>query len=141
MIENKTVVHIVDDDLSIGKALGRLLKSTGYQYDKFTSAEDFLQRADKNATGCLILDIKLPGMDGLELQQELKKQQCNIPIIFITGHGDKLLRDIVMKTGAYGYLEKPFDEKHLINLVKNAKSKCTGIVPDDSQLHSIHGDK
>ena len=113
------IVHIVDDDLSIGKALGRLLKSIGYEHEYFTSAEAYLKNTSKKDAHCLILDIKLPGMSGMELQQELKKRKINIPIIFITGHGDKELEESVIKSGAYGYLEKPFDEKLLLDLIKS----------------------
>lgn len=115
-----TIVHIVDDDLSIGKALGRLLKSIGFKHEYFTSAEEYLKNTRKKDAHCLILDIKLPGMSGMELQQELKKRKSNVPIIFITGHGDKALEESVIKSGAYGYLEKPFDEKLLVNLIKSA---------------------
>lgn len=112
------MVYVVDDDLSIGKALARLLKSWDYRCEVFISAEDFLQAVDVNEVECLILDIMLPGMDGLELQRELKKRGCNIPIIFITGHGDKELETQVMDAGAYGYLNKPFDEQLLIAMIK-----------------------
>ncbi len=117
MSEIKPVIYIVDDEPSIGRALGRLLKSQGYRSKIFTSAEDFLKAADIAEIGSLILDIKLSGMGGLELQQELIKKGHNIPIIFITGHGDKELERKVMYTGALGYLEKPFDEKLLLNML------------------------
>ncbi|MCK4839414.1 MAG: response regulator [Desulfobulbaceae bacterium] len=112
------IVHIVDDDLSIGKALGRLLKSIDFKYEYFASAEEYLKNTNKEKAHCLILDIKLPGMSGMELQQELKKRMINIPIVFITGHGDAELEETVMNAGAFGYLEKPFDEKVLVNLIK-----------------------
>ena len=120
MTDSKPIIYVVDDDLSIGKALARLLKSWDYSCEIFTSAEDFLQTVDVSEVECLILDIMLPGMDGLELQQELKKRECSIPIIFITGHGDKELETQVMDTGACGYLNKPFDEQLLRNMIKTA---------------------
>jgi len=113
--ENKPNIFIVDDDPSIGKALARLLRSLGYNSKTFASAETFLAGADMRENDCLILDIMLPGMDGLELQQELKKRECNIPIIFITGHGEKQLEKETMTAGAHGYLNKPFDEMVLTN--------------------------
>ena len=119
MTNSKPVVYVVDDDLSIGKALGRLLKSWNYSCEVFISAENFLA-VDVNEAGCLILDIMLPGMDGLELQHELKKRSCNIPIIFITGHGDKELEEQVMESGAFAYLNKPFDEQLLMDMIKKA---------------------
>lgn len=117
MKNEKPNVFIVDDEPSVGKAIGRLLKSMGYKYKCYTSAEAFLEGADMEQVDCLILDIMLPGMDGLELQQELKKRECSIPIIFITGHGEKQLEREVMNAGALGYLNKPFDEQVLINLI------------------------
>ena len=114
------MVYVVDDDLSIGKALARLLKSWNYSCEVFSSAEDFLQAVDVNEVGCLILDIMLPGMDGLQLQQKLKQRESNISIIFITGHGDKELEREVMDAGAYDYLDKPFDEQLLINTIDTA---------------------
>jgi len=120
MLERKSNVYIVDDDPSIVKALGRLLKVLGYNARGFPSAQAFLENSDMGDEDCLILDITLPDMDGLLLQQEIKKRQCTISIIFITGNGDKQLEKKVMDAGAQGYLNKPFDEKQLINLVELA---------------------
>ena len=100
-----------------------MLRSLGYNSKTFASAEAFLEGADVKYDDCLILDIMLPGMDGLELQQELKKRECNIPIVFITGHGDKELEERVMNAGAHGYLKKPFDEQLLINLIDTAHKR------------------
>lgn len=122
MTGSEPMVYVVDDDLSIGKALARLLKSWNYSCEVFSSAEDFLQAVDVNEGGCLVLDIMLPGMDGLELQQELKKRGYSIPIIFITGHGDKEIETQVMNAGAHGYLNKPFDEQLLRKMIKTALS-------------------
>lgn len=120
MTDSKTIVYIVDDDLSVGKALGRLLKSWGYSYKIFTSAESFLAGADLKAVSCLVLDIMLPGMDGMELQQKMKQLECNIPIVFITGHGDEDMERKAMDAGAYGYLDKPFDDRLLKSMIDNA---------------------
>lgn len=123
MLKNKSIVHIIDDDLSIGKALGRLFKSVDIEYEYFTSAEAYLKSDTKKDAHCLILDVKLPGMSGLDLQQELKKQNNNIAIIFITGQGDKELEEEVINKGAYGYLEKPFDHQLLIELIESSLEK------------------
>ena len=120
VLERKSNVYIVDDDPSIVKALGRLLKVLGYNTRGFPSAQAFLENADMEDGDCLILDITLPDMDGLLLQQELKKRQCTISIIFITGNGDKQLEKKAMDAGAQGYLNKPFDEQQLMNLVELA---------------------
>ena len=133
MTDDKSIVYIVDDDPSIGKALGRLLKSWGCHYRLYTSAEIFLKDVDLTQVECLVLDIMLPGMDGLELQQELMTRGYKIPIVFITGHGDKELRDKVMDEGAYGYLDKPFDEGLLIGMIKTIFEK-----KDSSSVSSIH---
>ena len=120
MTDAKPIVHVIDDDLSVGKALARLLKSMDYRYEIFTSAEDFLNRASKEDASCLLLDIKLPGISGEELHRELKKKNYAVPIIFITGHGDKDLEESVINAGAFGYLEKPFDESLLIELIESS---------------------
>ncbi len=122
MHDCKPVVHIIDDDLSVGKALGRLLKSMGYEYEYFSSAEAYLEKDDKKNSSCLVLDIKLPGISGLELQQEIIKKDNQISVIFITGHGDKELEKEVIKEGAYGFLEKPFDYSLLMQLIESAIS-------------------
>lgn len=120
MADKKANVFIVDDDPSISRALGRLLKSLGYNSKSFSSAEAFLEGYEMKEDDCLILDIMLPGMDGPELQQELKNRECNAPIIFITGHGEKKLEEDMLAAGAHGYLNKPFDEKMLIHLIESA---------------------
>jgi len=89
VIDTKPVIHIIDDDLSVGKALARLLKSKDYHCEIFNSAEDFLNSDSKEGANCLVLDIKLPGISGCELQQELKKRAINIPIVLIPGHGNE----------------------------------------------------
>jgi len=83
------------------------------------SAEELLQSDEISNACCMILDIRLPGMDGMELQRELKRRAFSMPIIFITGHGDKEIEQQVMSEGAHGYLEKPFDQQLLINLIKS----------------------
>ena len=134
MTDGKPIIYIVDDDPSIGRALGRLLKSLGYNSIGFSSAEAFLEGADLKEGDCLVLDILLPGMDGPELQRELKKRKNNIPIIFITGHGEKQLENEVMSAGAHGYLNKPFDEHVLVNLIDEAlKSAHTAHINRESK--------
>lgn len=123
MTDTKPIAHVIDDDLSVGKALARLLKSMDYRYEIFTSAEDFLNRASKEEASFLLLDIKLPGMSGEQLQMELKKRAINIPIIFITGHGEVEIEKKVLREGAHGYLEKPFDDQLLLDLIETAIAK------------------
>ena len=116
MIEYISTIYVVDDDPSFGKAIGRLLKSLDYKVNLSTSAEDFLKTDLKNVK-CLLLDVFLPGMNGVELQKELKTQGYDIPIIFVTGHGNKELEEKVLNAGACGYLNKPFAEQLLIKMI------------------------
>jgi FixJ family two-component response regulator len=116
VVERISKIYVVDDDPSFGKAIGRLLRSLNYKVNLSTSAEDFLKTDLKNVK-CLLLDVFLPGMSGPELQKELKTQGYDIPIIFVTGHGNKELEEKVLNAGACGYLNKPFDEQLLIKMI------------------------
>lgn len=117
VVERISKIYVVDDDPSFGKAIGRLLRSLNYKVNLSTSAEDFLKTDLKNVK-CLLLDVFLPGMNGVELQKELKTQGYDIPIIFVTGHGNKELEEKVLNAGACGYLNKPFDEQLLIKMIE-----------------------
>jgi len=117
-------IFVVDDDPSIRKALGRLLRSTGYHVETFVSAEEFLQTAsDCPGPACLILDVKMPGLNGLDLQDQLKQMDYVMPIVFITGHGDIPMSVKAVKTGAIDFLTKPFDEEDLLRAVQEALKK------------------
>ena len=113
-------VAVVDDDELIRVALQRLLKSSGLAVCTFQSAEEFLQSAPLSKLGCLITDIRMPGISGLELQNRLKAQNHDIPIIFITAHGDEKLRIQAMRNGAVAFLAKPFDDDILLDRVRAA---------------------
>jgi FixJ family two-component response regulator len=114
------VVAIVDDDDSVRMALQGLLKAAGLQVRSFVSAEDFLSSGDRQGTGCLIADIRMPGMSGLDLQAKLNGENCQIPTIFITAHGDEKLRLRAMRAGAVEFLAKPFDDGVLLESVRAA---------------------
>ena len=114
------MVAVVDDDESYRLAVQRLLKSAGVPVRSFASAEDFLQSGQQHATGCLIADIRMPGMSGLDLQAKLNAEQCPIPIIFITAHGDEEMRLQAMRGGAVKFLAKPFDGAILLESVRVA---------------------
>jgi FixJ family two-component response regulator len=116
----KNVVAIVDDDEYVRMALQGLLKAAGLQVRSFMSAEDFLSSGDRQNTGCLIADIRMPGMSGLDLQAKLKAENCPIPTIFITAHGDEKLRLRAMRAGAVEFLAKPFDDGVLLQSVRAA---------------------
>jgi len=115
-----TVVAIVDDDVSIRRALTGLMKVVGFQARAFASAQEFLESGEQERTGCLIADIRMPGMSGLELQAALNAAHCWIPTIFITAHDDERLRTEALKGGALEFVAKPFDDEALVASVRAA---------------------
>jgi FixJ family two-component response regulator len=114
------MVAVVEDDESYRAAVQRLLKSAGLPVRSFASAEDFLKSGQQQETGCLIADIQMPGMSGLDLQAKLNAEHCPIPIIFITAHGDEEMRLQAMRGGAVKFLAKPFDGAILLESVRVA---------------------
>ena len=114
------MVAVVEDDESYRAAVQRLLKSAGLPVRSFASAEDFLKSGQQEGTGCLIADIQMPGMSGLDLQAKLNAEHCPIPIIFITAHGDEEMRLQAMRAGAVKFLAKPFDGAILLDSVRVA---------------------
>lgn len=114
------MVAVIEDDESYRIAVQRLLKSAGLSVQSFPSAEAFLNSGRQHETGCLITDIRMPGMSGLELQSKLNSEHCPIPTIFITAHGDEKLRMQAMRGGAVKFLAKPFDGETLLEAVRVA---------------------
>ena len=114
------LVAVVDDDRSIQSALKDLLESVGLLPECFGSAEEFLASGQLNRTGCLVLDIRMPGISGLELQARLKAEGSQIPIIFITARGDTKMKTQAMNAGALEFLSKPFDDEVLLERVRAA---------------------
>jgi FixJ family two-component response regulator len=117
--EGKMVVVVEDDD-SYRSAVQRLLRAAGFRVSSFASAEDFLSSGQQQATGCLIADIRMPGMSGLDLQSKLNSNHCPIPTIFITAHGDEKMRLQAMRSDAVKFLAKPFDGEALLEGVRVA---------------------
>jgi FixJ family two-component response regulator len=117
---NPKMVAVVDDDESFRCALQRLMKSAGFPVRSFASAEDFLKSGQQHDTSCLIADIRMPGMSGLDLQAKLNADHCPIPTIFITAHGDEKMRLQAMRGGAVKFLAKPFDDAILLQSVRTA---------------------
>ena len=115
--EQKPTVFVVDDDAAVRDSLRLLLKSVGLPVEVFESAQDFLDAERDDRPGCLVLDIRMPGMSGLELQGKLNERHSILPIIFITGHGDVPMAVNTMKKGAVDFIEKPFDQAALKALV------------------------
>ena len=120
MKEKDPFVFVVDDDASIRDSLKDLISSAGLNAQTFASAQEFLASPRPDAASCLVLDVQLPGLSGLDLQQELAKADVQIPIIFITGHGDIPMSVRAMKAGAVEFLTKPFRDEDLLNAVEQA---------------------
>src|SRR5207253_11354103 len=114
------MVAIVDDDELMRSALQGMLKSVGLPSKAFASAEDFLKSGQQHYTACLIADIRMPGMSGLELQAQLSTEHCRIPTIFITAHGDTKMRMQALRAGAVEFMAKPFDDEVLLENVRAA---------------------
>jgi len=114
------IIAIVDDDEPLREALGSVLKAAGFAIETFASAEEFIGSPDRHRIACLILDVRLPGMSGLELQRRLIESECPVPIIFVTAHGDESLRELVMEAGAAGFLNKPVRSEALLKEIRAA---------------------
>jgi len=117
---NTRIVAIVDDDESVRRALEGLLKAVGLRALGFASAEEFLNSGEQNNTACLVTDIRMPGMSGLDLQARLNSQNLRIPTIFITAHGDANMRMQALRAGAVEFLAKPFNDDVLLEHVRAA---------------------
>ena len=115
-----SVVFVVDDDAAVRESLGRLIASVGLKVDVFPSARAFLDARRPDAPGCLVLDVRLPGLSGLDLQRELAETDAELPIIFITGHGDIPMSVRAMKAGAAEFLTKPFRQQDLLDAIRSA---------------------
>jgi RNA polymerase sigma factor (sigma-70 family) len=116
-------VFVVDDDPSMRKALARLCQSAGFRAKTFATAREFLDAGAPESPGCLVLDVRMPGLSGLDLQAELASRHIQTPVVFITGHGDIPMSVRAMKAGAVDFLTKPFHNKDLLAVIKNAVSK------------------
>jgi len=126
-------VFVVDDDVSIRKSLGRLIRSAGYEVELFASAEEFQQREEYVGVGCMLVDLHMPGASGLELQSDIKNRRCSLPMIFITGGGDTASGVHAMKEGASDFLSKPIDEKRLLDAVALATKNSRVELEQESQ--------
>ena len=117
---NLPLISVVDDDDSIRESLRGLIRSVGFAVNVFASAEEFLNSDHLHNTDCLILDVRMPGMNGLELQRQLAISDRKLPVIFITAHGDEEARSRALNGGAVDYLLKPFSEEALLNAIDAA---------------------
>ncbi len=120
MNERSPVVFVVDDDVSVREAIAGLIQSVGLNVETFESAQDFLNSGRHDVPGCAVLDVRLPGLSGLDLQRELAAHDINLPIIFVTGHGDIPMSVRAMKAGAIEFLTKPFRDQDLLDAIQQA---------------------
>jgi RNA polymerase sigma factor (sigma-70 family) len=120
VITRDPVVYVVDDDPSVGKALERLIRSAGYDVRKFTSPLDFLDCVAPEAPACLVLDVDMPALNGLEVQEYMADKEISLPIVFISGHGTVPISVKAMKAGAVDFLTKPFNDSDLLDAISHA---------------------
>jgi len=138
MAEHKPVVYVVDDNPSVRRALQRLLRSVGLTVTAFSSARQFLEHDHTACPACVVLDVRMPRMSGLDLQQELADRDTDLPIIFITGHGDINMAVKAMKDGAVDFLPKPFNDQDLLDSINRALSFHLDIRDDRAQREEIN---
>jgi len=119
-----TVIYVVDDDESVRKSLRRLLRSMGYEVESFASGAQLLARLPLVSDGIVILDLRMPVLNGLDVQRELRARGASAPVIFITAHEDEEAHETAMACGAIGFVRKPFDESVLMVLVEHAVANC-----------------
>ena len=141
MIEGGATVVVVDDDASVRRGLERLLKSAGYRVETLASAREFLERGNYDRLDCLVLDVRMPGQNGLDLQQVLNATGYDIPIIFISGHADVEMAVGTMKAGAVDFVQKPFEDVVLLDAVRRAiarerRPRASGAEAQDGPLPS-----
>lgn len=135
--ESKPTVFVIDDDPSVRKSLSRLLRSAGHEVETFASAEPFLAREHFDGIGCLLLDVQMPGLSGMDLQAELGKAEHSLPIVFITGHGDIPMSVEAMRKGAIHFLTKPFDDNDLLRAVSEAIEKDRKAKAEQAKVQDI----
>ena len=137
MRDDRAAVFVIDDDDSMRRSLDSLLRSVGLDVHLFASAQEFMRAARPDAPGCLVLDVRLPGMSGLTFQQELAKAGTTLPVIFITGHGDVPMTVRAMKAGAADFLTKPFEEQALLDAVDAAIARDRARRGDATRLAEL----
>jgi FixJ family two-component response regulator len=136
MPDVRPVVFVVDDDISVRESLELLIKSAGWQPETFESARDFLSRPRTTVPSCLVLDVTLPGLNGLELQQQLA-ERTDMPIIFITGYGDVPMSVRAMKAGAVEFLTKPFNDDVLLDAIRHALERSRATLLHESEMQLL----
>ncbi len=130
-------VYVVDDDLSVREALSSLIRSVGLRVETYPSAAAFLEAPRHPGVACLVLDVRMPGLSGLELQTELARSGASLPIIFITGHGDIPMAVRAMKKGAVEFLSKPFRDDDLLAAIRGALDRARCVYREESEIDEI----
>jgi RNA polymerase sigma factor (sigma-70 family) len=133
----ETTVFVVDDDTSVRTALKRLIKSLGFQVETFDSAQAFLKHGPHDGPACLILDVRMPGMGGIELQVQLTRTGVHMPIIFITGHGNIPMSVKAIKAGAVDFIEKPFEDQQLVDAINIAIKKNRTFRTEQAEIKEL----
>jgi FixJ family two-component response regulator len=131
------IVFIVDDDVSVRESLELLIQNEGWQAETFASAQEFLDHPRAALPSCLILDVSLPGLNGLELQQRVAAERTDMPIIFITGHGDIPMTVRAMKAGAIEFLTKPFNDEALLNAIRQALQRSRLALSHEAEMRKL----
>ena len=139
MSETVSQIYVVDDDLSVREAVGRLIRSAGLNVRTFASAQEILANLGKEMPSCLVLDIQLPDLDGFELQDELARKDMPVPIIFLTGHGDIPMSVRAIKAGAVDFLTKPFNDEYLLEAIRDVIGRPNGKGPRAESFGKIIG--
>jgi FixJ family two-component response regulator len=137
MTHTTPIVFVIDDDLSVRKALGRLLKSAKFRVEAFASAEEFLEQPIPDVPACIILDVCMSGLSGLDLQRTLRESNRDLPIVFLTGHGDIPMTVRAMRAGAVDFLPKPFNDEELLAAVRRAIAKHARARQAEEELAKI----
>ena len=137
--ESKAIVFVVDDDASIREALESLVHSAGFEVETFASAQDFLDHRKADGPSCLVLDVRLPGLSGLDLQKRIVEANREIPIVFITGHGDVPTSVRAMKAGAVEFLIKPFSDQDLLEAIQQAIKRDQSARQQHAEMQDLYG--
>ena len=138
MAERKAIVFVVDDDASVREGLGSLIRSAGLRVETFASAQEFLVRPRADVPSCLVLDVRLPGLSGLDLQKRLAEVNIEIPIVFITGHGDVPTSVQAMKAGAVEFLTKPFVDQDLLDAIQQAIKRDRAARRQEAEMAELY---
>jgi len=135
--QHQAIVFVVDDDVSVRESVELLIKFAGWQPETFASAKDFLARPRISTPCCLVLDVSLPDLNGLELQKLIASERTDMPIIFITGHGDVPMTVQAMKAGAVEFLTKPFDDEVLLGAIRHALKRSAAVLDDQAETTAM----